>query len=87
MKAKSCPLCGGKPQFVYYAIPEYKYPNAWQYEEGELVPMILYKRIECTECKATNSSLVLSCDEAVKMWNNESIIQLISTEPAGEENE
>lgn len=88
MKAKRCPICGGEPQFVYYALPEYQAPNAWDYdEEGEREPMIMYKRLECKNCKATNHNLVLGCEEAVRMWNNEKIVQLISTEPIeGEDN-
>ena len=62
MKAKRCPLCNGVPQFVYYAIPgSTKDPDGLY---------ILLKRLECSECGATVANLVLTCDDAVKYWND-----------------
>lgn len=61
MKAKHCPVCRGKPKFVYYSIPgATKDPNGY----------ILFKRLECEKCGATVANLVLTCDDAVKYWNS-----------------
>ena len=79
MKAKRCPVCGGAPQYVYYAIPgSTKDPE-------EL--FVLFKRLECSQCKATVAQLVMTCDDAVSYWNsvNEQgdrpVLELVGAEP------
>lgn len=62
MKAKRCPVCGGSPQYVHYAIP-----GSTKNPDGIF---ILFKRLECSQCGATVASLVLTCDDAVKYWNS-----------------
>ena len=80
MKAKRCPLCGGKPKFMHYAIPAYKHPDGWEETEDGPEPMILAKRLECTQCNATVPFLVLICDDAIKAWNEDNIVQFIQSE-------
>lgn len=60
-KAKTCPICGGNPQFVYYSIP-----GTTNDPDGIY---ILLKRLECSKCKATVAQLMLSCDDAIDYWN------------------
>ena len=62
MKAKKCPICGGNPQFVYYSIP-----GATNDPDGLY---ILLKRLECSKCAASVAELVMTCDDAVKYWND-----------------
>ena len=62
MKAKKCPICGGNPQFVYYSIP-----GATNDPDGLY---ILLKRLECSKCGASVSQLVMTCDDAVRYWND-----------------
>nr|DAJ24998.1 MAG TPA: restriction alleviation protein [Caudoviricetes sp.] len=62
MKAKRCPVCGGKPKYVHYSIP-----GATKDPDGLY---ILFKRLECEKCGATVASLVLTCDDAVEYWNS-----------------
>ena len=62
MKAKKCPICGGNPQFVYYSIP-----GATNDPDGLY---ILLKRLECSKCGASVAELVMTCDDAVKYWND-----------------
>ena len=62
MKAKKCPICGEKPQFVYYSIP-----GATKDPDGLY---ILLKRLECSKCGASVAALVMTCDDAVKYWND-----------------
>jgi hypothetical protein len=81
MKAKRCPLCGGQPQFKYYAVPACKCPDGWEYTEDGYEPMILAKRLECVGCHATVPFLVLSCEDAVQAWNDEQMVQFIGQEP------
>ena len=62
MKAKRCPICGGKPKFVHYSIP-----GATKDPDGLY---ILLKRLECSECGASVAQLVMTCDDAVNYWND-----------------
>ena len=80
MKAKRCPLCGGEPQFVHYAIPQEKDPDAWEFTEDGFEPMILFKRLECKECKATTCGVDMVCDDAIKHWNEGHIFQWMFNE-------
>ena len=59
--AKRCPICNGEPQYVHYCIP------GSTEDPDELY--ILLKRLECKECGATVPELVMTCDDAVKYWN------------------
>lgn len=69
--AKRCPECDGEPQFVHYCISE-KAGGVFEYDEFEKYsPMILLKRLECMECGATVAQLLLTCDDAIKYWNEE----------------
>lgn len=61
MLAKRCPICGGKPQFVYYCIP-----GATDDSDGLFV---LMKRLECKDCGATVPQLMISSYNAIKYWN------------------
>ena len=79
MKAKRCPVCGGAPQFVYYAIPgSTKDPDGLY---------ILLKRLECSECGATVAILVPTCDGAVEYWNSKNkkgkrvVLERVGAEP------
>lgn len=70
MRAERCPICGGVPQYVHYAIPIEVAPDEWDFNEyEEIEPTFLLKRIECSECGATVTPLVLTCDGAVECWN------------------
>lgn len=60
--AKRCPICGGKPQYVYYCVP-----GAMNDLDGL---HILFKRLECKECGASVPQLVMTCDDAVNYWND-----------------
>lgn len=51
-----------KPQFVYYSIP-----GATKDPDGLY---ILLKRLECSECGASVAELVMTCDDAVRYWND-----------------
>ena len=62
MKAKRCPICGGKPQYVHYSIPGATSDPDCLY--------ILLKRLECSKCGASVAQLVMTCDDAVKYWND-----------------
>lgn len=80
MKAKRCPICDGKPQFVYYAIP-----GSTKDPDGIFV---LFKRLECTKCGASVAELVMTCDDAVDYWNsinpttnNRYVLEKAGTEP------
>ena len=80
MEIKRCPTCGGAPQFVYYALPCGQFPDAWEETEDGPEPIVLLKRIECSNCKASTPGLVLSCDEAVQMWDDGDIVVFDGTE-------
>ncbi len=76
--AKRCPICGGEPQYVHYCIPGAMDDPDEKY--------ILLKRLECKECGASVTGLVMTCDEAVDWWNEEKdghriVLQRIGTEP------
>lgn len=79
MKAKRCPVCGGTPQYVHYAIP-----GSTKDPDGIF---ILLKRLECSQCGATVAHLVMTCDDAVRYWNdineqgNRPVLERISVEP------
>ena len=79
MKAKRCPVCGGSPQFVHYAIP-----GSTKNPDGKF---ILFKRLECSQCGATVDQLVMTCDDAVRYWNdvnkqgNRPVLERIGVEP------
>lgn len=80
MKAKRCNLCGGEPEFVYYAIPEKDDPSSREWHEDRRSPMILIKQIRCKKCGAVCPAFDLGCDDAVKNWNEQKLLQLIGTE-------
>ena len=82
MKAKLCPLCGGDPIFVEYAVPQGKEPDLWEETETGFEPVFLMKQIECKDCGARNCLVSISCDEVVKNWNEGHVIQLVCREPA-----
>ena len=79
MRAKRCPVCGGTPQYVHYAIP-----GSTNDPDGIFV---LFKRLECSQCGATVAHLVMSCDDAVRYWNdvnkqgNRPVLERIGVEP------
>lgn len=80
MKAKRCPICDGKPQFVHYAIP-----GSTKDPDGIFV---LLKRLECTKCGASVANLVMTCDAAVDYWNsinpttnNRYVLEKVGAEP------
>lgn len=77
MKAKRCKLCGGEPEFVYYAIPEKDNPLGWECDEYGPHPVILIKQIRCKNCGAVRPTYDLSCDDAVAHWNEQKILQMI----------
>ena len=82
MKVKRCPLCGGQPKFVYYAIPQIKNPDGWEFCEDGLEPLVLFKRLECKDCKATTCGVDMTIDDAIKHWNEEHVFQFIGSEDA-----
>ena len=72
---KRCKLCGGEPKWVHYAIPRKNYPDGWkEMEDGCLEPMVLFKRLECKECKATTVQLAMNLDDAIEMWNDGKVL-------------
>lgn len=79
MKAKRCPVCGGKPKFVHYSIP-----GTTKDPDGIY---ILLKRLECEKCGATVANLTLTCDDAVRYWNdtneygNRLVLERVGVEP------
>lgn len=85
MKAKTCPLCGGDPIFVEYAVPQMISPDLWEETETGLEPFALMKQMECRDCGARGCLVALSCDEVTRNWNEGHIIQLICREPAPKE--
>lgn len=74
---KRCKLCGGEPKWVHYAIPEQDYPEGWDFfdDDDEPSPMVLFKRLECKDCKATTAQLFMMLDDAEQMWNEGLIVQ------------
>ena len=72
---KRCKLCGGEPKWVHYAIPEQDYPEGWDFFEDGLEPMVLFKRLECKDCKATTVQLFVTLDDAEQLWNEGRIVQ------------
>ena len=74
---KRCKLCGGEPKWVHYAIPQQDNTEGWKYigENGELEPMVLFKRLECKECKATTFCPGMTLGEVEELWNNGKVIQ------------
>lgn len=80
MTAKRCPLCGGEPKYVYYAIPEADFPDGWEFGEYGLEPLILYKKLECKDCGATPTQLSILCDQAIETWNEGHVLQYIGNE-------
>lgn len=86
MRAKRCPICKGAPQFVYYAIPGTTADPDGCY--------VLLKRLECKRCGASVAQLVMTCDDAVRYWNdlNEStgeryVLERVGTEDCKEAEE
>lgn len=79
MKAKRCPVCGGSPQYVHYAIP-----GSTKNPDGKF---ILFKRLECSQCGATVAQLVMTWDDAVRYWNdaneygNRPVLERVGVEP------
>ena len=92
IKAKKCPVCNSdKLKYVYYAPPAKSAPELWEdMVDTGYSPMILAKRIECSECGATVPSLVLVIDQAVEYWNSANVtgercvLQKIGEEPVTE---
>ena len=84
MKAKRCPLCGGKPVFMEYAVPRNKEPDLWEETENGLEPVFLTKLIMCGDCGALGTLASISCDETVKAWNEGHILEWICKEPVQE---
>ena len=80
---KPCIVCGGKPIIKYYAIPEVKCPEIWDYEEDGFEPMIKTKFLECETCEARTIHPALTLDAAIDQWNNGNVFQYISNEPLG----
>ena len=80
MRAKRCPQCGGKPKYMYYAIPKDQDPDGWEFREYGLEPLILFKRLECKDCGATAAQLAITCDQAIQIWNDGHVIQYIGNE-------
>ena len=80
LKAKRCPVCGGKPKWKYYALPQFKYPDAWDFGEFGLEPVCLMKSIECEDCGTETRQLSISLDEAIMMWNDGNVFEFISRE-------
>lgn len=82
MKAKRCPVCGAPPQYVHYAIP-----GSTKDPDGIF---ILFKRLECSQCGATVAQLVMTCDDAVRYWNetneygNRPVLEKFGVEPCGD---
>lgn len=79
MKAKRCPVCGGAPQYVHYAIP-----GSTKDPDGIF---ILFKRLECSQCGATVAHLVMTCGDAVEYWNSKNkegkrvVLERVGAEP------
>ena len=80
MMAKRCPQCGGKPKYVYYAVPQDVDPDGWEFGEYGLEPTILFKRLECKDCGATTVHLSITCDQAIQIWNDGHVLQYIGNE-------
>ena len=82
MKARRCPVCGGAPQYVHYAIP-----GSTKDPDGIF---ILFKRLECSQCGATVAHLVMTCDDSVRYWNdtneygNRPALERVGVEPCGD---
>lgn len=72
-KLKPCPICGiGKLRMAHYALPMKWNFDAWKETENCLFePMMTYKRIECSNCRATSAFLSRFIDGAVSDWNYE----------------
>ena len=81
LKAVRCSLCGGEPEFTYFAIPQKDNPYVWDWDEDGFNPVILLKQIRCKKCGAVCPVYDLICDDAVKHWNEQKLLQLIGTEP------
>lgn len=80
MEIRKCPLCGGNPKWVYHAVSMSEDSNLWEYDEdGELVPRILYKHIECSSCRAIGGFSIV-CDNAATLWNTKTPLQFIGEE-------
>ena len=81
MNVRKCPLCGGKPKWVYHSIPMSEDSSLWEPddEDGSMAPRILYKHIECSSCKAM-SGFSITCDGAASAWNEHSPLQFIGEE-------
>ena len=72
-KLKPCPICGiGKPRMVFYAPPLKFQPQQWEETEDCLIePKMTFKRIECSNCGASNGALEIDLDAAIRDWNQE----------------
>lgn len=82
MKAKRCPICGGKPIFKEYATPKFVAPDLWEMTETGLEPVLMSKLIECEDCGAIGTLVSISFDEVIKCWNEGHVMQYICKEPA-----
>ena len=82
MKAKRCPVCGGAPQYVYYASP-----GSTKDPDGIF---ILFKRLECSQCGATVAGGGGGGGGGVRYWNdtnehgNRPVLERVSVEPCRE---
>lgn len=81
VKVKRCNLCGGDPEFVYYSVPQKDDPYAWDYDEFEVRPMVLFKQIRCKKCGSVTCKYSIACDDAVNAWNEQNLFQLVGHEP------
>lgn len=83
---KRCKLCGGEPKWVHYAIPKQDNPDGWEYTGpgGELEPLVLFKRLECKNCKATTFCLGMTLDEVEELWNNGKVVEYWMDEEVGD---
>ena len=80
MKIRKCPLCGGNPKWIYHAVPMSEHPDGWEMDEdGELRPMILWKHVECKDCRAMGG-FGLTVDRAAMAWNEKMPLQYIGEE-------
>ena len=79
MKAVRCSLCGGEPEFVYYAIPVNDNPLGWEWDDEGIFPIIKIKQIRCKKCGTVCPAYDMICDDAVRHWNEQKLLELIGT--------
>ena len=61
-----------------------------QFREAQMTQtgfFVLFKRLECSQCGASVAQLVMTCDDAVRYWNdvneqgNRPVLERIGVEP------